>query len=89
MVKGLSEEATQTRLKAPARILRTECLPASKLCNPILAAVLDDADALTQRDTLVRPPLAGRLVGGPRYVQVVDVGEVFQLSPSASERSMR
>ena len=77
MVKGLSEEATQTRLKAPARILRTECLPASKLCNPILAAVLDDADALTQRDTLVRPPLAGRLVGGPRYDQVVDVGEVF------------
>ena len=28
MVKGLSEETTQTRLKAPARILRTECLPA-------------------------------------------------------------
>jgi hypothetical protein len=77
MVKGLSEEATQTRLKAPARILRTECLPASKLCNPILAAVLNDAGVLPQRDTFARPPLDGGLVGGSRYDQVVDVGEVF------------
>jgi hypothetical protein len=61
-----------------------------ELCNPILAAALDDADALTQRDTLARPSLAGRLVGGPRYDQVVDVGGCFTtLSLSASERSMR
>jgi hypothetical protein len=29
------------------------------------------------RNALARPPLAGCLVGGPRYDQVVDVGEVF------------